>query len=109
VLLSQSASPSVVCLSSPRSTYLGFLTEGKLAAILITPFSWGSQLDAIKRSRNSNKRFKKKTHVLYNETQVGLSQSINNSNIHECKNYGLIQTNYVLDIDVLRRGLSGKS
>jgi hypothetical protein len=29
VLLSQSASPSVVCLSSPRSTYLGFLTEGK--------------------------------------------------------------------------------
>jgi hypothetical protein len=29
VLLSPSASPSVVCLSSPRSTYLGFLTEGK--------------------------------------------------------------------------------
>jgi hypothetical protein len=29
VLLSQSASPSVVYLSSPRSTYLGFLTEGK--------------------------------------------------------------------------------
>jgi hypothetical protein len=29
VLLSQSASPSVVCLSSPRSTYLGFLTEEK--------------------------------------------------------------------------------
>jgi hypothetical protein len=25
VLLSQSASPSVVCLASPRSTYLGFL------------------------------------------------------------------------------------
>jgi hypothetical protein len=29
VLLTQSASPSVVCLSSPRLTYLGFLTEGK--------------------------------------------------------------------------------
>jgi hypothetical protein len=29
VLLSQSVSPSVVCLSSPRSTYLGFLIEGK--------------------------------------------------------------------------------
>jgi hypothetical protein len=29
VLLSQSASPSVVCPSSPRLTYLGFLTEGK--------------------------------------------------------------------------------
>jgi hypothetical protein len=43
VLLSQSASPSVVCLSSPRTIYLGFFTEGKLAAILITPFSWGSQ------------------------------------------------------------------
>jgi hypothetical protein len=43
VLLSQSASPSVVCLSSPRSTYLGFLTEGKSAAIFITPSSWGSQ------------------------------------------------------------------
>jgi hypothetical protein len=43
VLLSQSASPSVVYLSSPRTIYLGFLTEGKLAAILITPFSWGSQ------------------------------------------------------------------
>jgi hypothetical protein len=37
------ASPSVVCLSSPRSTYLGFLTEGKLAAILIILSSWGSQ------------------------------------------------------------------
>jgi hypothetical protein len=44
VLLSQSASPSVICLSSSRSTLnLGFLTEGKLAAILIIPFSWGSQ------------------------------------------------------------------
>jgi hypothetical protein len=43
VLLSQSASPSVVCLSSPRTINLGFLTEGKLAAILITPSSWGSQ------------------------------------------------------------------
>jgi hypothetical protein len=31
-------------------TYLGFLTEGKLAAILITPFSWCSQLGAIKGS-----------------------------------------------------------
>jgi hypothetical protein len=29
VLLSKSASPSVVCLSSPRSTYLGFVTVGK--------------------------------------------------------------------------------
>jgi hypothetical protein len=44
VLLSQSASPSVVCLSSPRSILnLGFLTEEKLAAILITPSSWGFQ------------------------------------------------------------------
>jgi hypothetical protein len=43
VLLSQSASPSVVCLSSIRSTYLGFLTERKFAAIFITPSSWGSQ------------------------------------------------------------------
>jgi hypothetical protein len=43
VLLSQSASPSVVSLSSPRSTYLGFLTERKFAAIFITPSSWGSQ------------------------------------------------------------------
>jgi hypothetical protein len=31
------------CPFSPRSTYLGFLTEGKLAAILITPSSWGFQ------------------------------------------------------------------
>jgi hypothetical protein len=45
---------------------------------------------------------------LYNETQVDLPQSISNSNIHECKNYGLIQTNYVLGIDVLRRVLSRK-
>jgi hypothetical protein len=29
VLLRQSASPSVVCLSSPRTINLGFLTEGK--------------------------------------------------------------------------------
>jgi hypothetical protein len=29
VLLSQSASPSVICLSSPRTINLGFLTEGK--------------------------------------------------------------------------------
>jgi hypothetical protein len=29
VLLSQSASPSVVCLSSARTIYLGFLIEGK--------------------------------------------------------------------------------
>jgi hypothetical protein len=43
VLLSQSASPSVVCLSSLRTINLGFLTEGKLATILITPSSWGSQ------------------------------------------------------------------
>jgi hypothetical protein len=44
VLLSQSASPSVVCLSSSRTILnLGFLTEVKLAAILITPSSWGSQ------------------------------------------------------------------
>jgi hypothetical protein len=43
VLLSQSASSSVICLSSLRSTYLGFLTEGKSAAIFITPSSWGSQ------------------------------------------------------------------
>jgi hypothetical protein len=43
VLLSQSASPSVVCLSSPRTINLGFLTEGKSAAIFITPSSWGSQ------------------------------------------------------------------
>jgi hypothetical protein len=43
VLLSQFASPSVVCLSSPRTINLGFLTEGKLAAILITPSSWGAQ------------------------------------------------------------------
>jgi hypothetical protein len=43
VLLSQSASPSVVCLSSPRTINLGLITEGKLAAILITPFCWGSQ------------------------------------------------------------------
>jgi hypothetical protein len=56
-----------------------------------------------------NKRFRKiKTHVLYNETQVGLPQSISNSNIYECENYGPIQTNYVLGIYVLRRGLSGK-
>jgi hypothetical protein len=40
---SQQASPSVVCLSSPRTINLGFLTKGKLAAILITPSSWGSQ------------------------------------------------------------------
>jgi hypothetical protein len=43
VLLSQSASPSVIFLTSPRSTYLGILTEGKLADILIIPSSWGSQ------------------------------------------------------------------
>jgi hypothetical protein len=43
VLLSQSASPSVVYLSSPRLTYLGFLTEGKSTAIFITPSSWGFQ------------------------------------------------------------------
>ena len=63
----------------------------------------------VNRLRNSNKRFKKiKTHVLYNETQLGLPQIICNSNIQECENYGLIQTNYVLGIDVLGRGLSGK-
>jgi hypothetical protein len=45
---------------------------------------------------------------LYNKTQVGLPQSISNSNIHEYENYGLIQINYVLGIDVLRMGLSGK-
>jgi hypothetical protein len=33
VLLSQFASPSVICLSSPRSTYLGFLTEEKTLLI----------------------------------------------------------------------------
>jgi hypothetical protein len=43
VLLSQFASPSVVCLSSPRMINLSFLTEGKSAAIFITPSSWGSQ------------------------------------------------------------------
>jgi hypothetical protein len=59
--------------------------------------------------RNSNKRFRKrKTYILYNKTQVSLPQSISNSNIHKCENYGLMQTNYDLGIDVLRRGLSGK-
>jgi hypothetical protein len=43
LLLSQSVSPSVVCLSSPRMINLSFLIEGKPAAILITPSSWGSQ------------------------------------------------------------------
>jgi hypothetical protein len=39
------ASPSVVIVcSSPERLNLGFLTEGKQAAILITPSSWGSQL-----------------------------------------------------------------
>jgi hypothetical protein len=44
VLLSQSASPSVVIVS-PLLTILnlGFITEGKLAATLIIPSSWGSQ------------------------------------------------------------------
>jgi hypothetical protein len=38
VLLSQSASPSVVIVcSSPKRLNLGFLTEGKLAAIFIKP------------------------------------------------------------------------
>jgi hypothetical protein len=44
VLLSQSASPSVVTICfSPDQHNLGFLTEGKLVAILIIPSSWGSQ------------------------------------------------------------------
>ena len=47
-------------------------------------------------------------HVLYDETHVGIPQIIYNLNIHESENYGLIQTNYVLGIDVLGRGLSGK-
>ena len=34
--------------------------------------------------------------VLYNETHLGLPQIVCNSNIQECENYGLIQTNYVL-------------
>ena len=34
--------------------------------------------------------------VLYNETHLGLPQTICNTNIHECENCGLIQTNYVL-------------
>jgi hypothetical protein len=45
VPLSQSASPSVVFVcSSPERLNLGFLTEGKQAAIFITPSSWDSQL-----------------------------------------------------------------
>ena len=34
--------------------------------------------------------------VLYNKTHLGLPQTIYNTNIHECENYGIIQTNYVL-------------
>jgi len=45
--------------------------------------------------------------VLYNEIHLGLHQIICNSNIQECDNYGLIQTNYDLGKDVLGRGLSG--
>jgi hypothetical protein len=41
VLLSQSASPSVVCLSSPRLTYLGFLTEGKSCCYIHHTFLLG--------------------------------------------------------------------
>ena len=42
-------------------------------------------------------RFKKwKMRVLYNETHLGLPQTICNTNIHECENCGLIQTKYVL-------------
>jgi hypothetical protein len=41
VLLSQSASPSVVCLSSPRSTYLGFLIEGKSCCCIHHTFLLG--------------------------------------------------------------------
>jgi hypothetical protein len=59
VILSQSASPSVVFLSSPRMINLGFLTEGKLAAILITPSSWGSQR-AGHSSRNKQQVFQRR-------------------------------------------------
>jgi hypothetical protein len=52
VLLSQSASPSVICLSSPRTINLGFLTEGKSAAIFITPSSWGSQRAGLPRIKH---------------------------------------------------------
>jgi hypothetical protein len=41
VLLSQSTSPSVVCLSSPRSTYLGFLIEGKALLLYSSYLSLG--------------------------------------------------------------------
>ena len=34
--------------------------------------------------------------VLYNETHLGLPQTICNTNIHEWETCGFIQTNYVL-------------
>jgi hypothetical protein len=43
VLLSQSASPSVVLCALLLNDKPWFLTEGKSAAIFITPSSWGSQ------------------------------------------------------------------
>jgi hypothetical protein len=41
VLLSQSASPSVICLSSPRTINLGFLTEGKSCCYILHTFLLG--------------------------------------------------------------------
>jgi hypothetical protein len=49
VLVGQSASPSGVWLF-PGLTNLGFLLRAKLAAVLIIPSSWGSQLDGEKPS-----------------------------------------------------------
>ena len=46
--------------------------------------------------------------VWYNETHLGLPQTICNTNIHECENYGLIQTKYVLGKAVLGRAYYGK-
>ena len=42
------------------------------------------------------------------EIPLGLRQIICNSKIQECANYDLIQTNYVFETDVLRKGLSRK-
>ena len=46
--------------------------------------------------------------VLYNETHLGLPQTICNTNIHECENCDFIQTNYVLEKAVLGRAYCGK-
>ena len=46
--------------------------------------------------------------VLYNETHLDLPQIVCISNIQECENYGLIQTNYVLGKAVLGRAYCGK-